>query len=185
MESGPPQVRGKRLHPTEPCWILASSWKLRVRYAFGFPVTNATKLFFSRWYYQDISREQAEYFLLKNMNKKGSFLLRESSNKNNIGGYALSVKDNVGDSVRDFHVKHYKIKPVQTSRGYYITSKTVFPTIPDLVEHYKSKSAVGLCCSLTVPCQTSSSSPSLLSSTEKFEYIPRFVSEARDRTKTK
>jgi hypothetical protein len=66
-------------------------------------------------------------------------------------------------------VKHYRIR--RTDQGYYyISSKNVFPSLPDLVEHYRGKStscqfrltnvsllfsanADGLCCLLTRPCR--------------------------------
>lgn len=53
------------------------------------------------------------------------------------GQESLSVLDLSKD--KHFHVKHYRIR--RTDQGlYYISSKSVFPTLQDLVEHYRSKS---------------------------------------------
>jgi len=48
----------------------------------------------------------------------------------------LSVLDLTKD--KHFHVKHYRIR--RTNQGmYYISSKTTFGSLQDLVEHYQSK----------------------------------------------
>ena len=52
-------------------------------------------------------------------NDRGTFLIRES--EQNPGGFALSIKDY--DPERTYHVKHYKIKPLDNNRGYYITTR--------------------------------------------------------------
>ena len=46
-------------------------------------------------------------------------LVRES--EQNPGGFALSIKDY--DQERLYHVKHYKIKPLDNNRGYFITTR--------------------------------------------------------------
>ena len=51
-----------------------------------------------------------------------------------------------------FHVKHYKIKPLDNNRGYYITTRQTFNSLPDLVAGYSTTMCKGLCCQLTKPC---------------------------------
>lgn len=52
------------------------------------------------------------------------------------GQESLSVLDLSKD--KHFHVKHYRIR--RTDQGlYYISSKSVFPSLQDLVDHYRSK----------------------------------------------
>jgi hypothetical protein len=51
-----------------------------------------------------------------------------------VGQQSLSVLDLSKD--KHFHVKHYRIR--RTEQGeYYISTKHVFPTLTDLVEHYR------------------------------------------------
>ncbi len=52
------------------------------------------------------------------------------------GQESLSVLDLSKD--KHFHVKHYRIR--RTNQGmYYISSKTIFVNLQDLVDHYRSK----------------------------------------------
>ena len=85
---------------------------------------------------------------MTHINVRGTFLIRES--EQNPGGYALSIKD--WDQERSYHVKHYKIKPLDNNRGYFITTRQTFNSLPELVEGYQSTSCKGLCCQLTKPC---------------------------------
>ncbi len=80
-----------------------------------------------------ISRREAEECLMAHTNPRGTFLIRES--EQNPGGFALSIKD--WDQERNFHVKHYKIKPLDNNRGYYITTRQTFATLQDLVTGYQ------------------------------------------------
>lgn len=81
-------------------------------------------------------------------NARGTFLVRES--EQNPGGYALSIKD--WDQERSYHIKHYKIKPLDNNRGFFITTRQTFNSLQDLVAGYQSASCRGLCCQLTKPC---------------------------------
>ena len=101
-----------------------------------------------RWYFGQISRREAEEYLMTHTNARGTFLVRES--EQNPGGFALSIKD--WDQERSYHVKHYKIKPLDNNRGYFITTRQTFNSLPELVEGYQSTSCKGLCCQLTKPC---------------------------------
>ena len=102
-----------------------------------------------RWYFGKISRREAEDLLMSHTNARGTFLVRES--EQNPGGFALSIKDY--DQERLYHVKHYKIKPLDNNRGYFITTRQTFATLQDLVVGYQSTACKGLCCQLTKPCQ--------------------------------
>ena len=75
--------------------------------------------FFSRWYFGPISRRDSEDLLMGHLHTRGFFLVRES--EQNPGGFALSIKDY--DQERLYHVKHYKIKPLDNNRGYFITTR--------------------------------------------------------------
>ena len=68
--------------------------------------------FFSRWFFGQINRREAEEYLMAHTNARGTFLVRES--EQNPGGFALSIKD--WDQERSYHVKHYKIKPLDNNR---------------------------------------------------------------------
>ncbi|KJE90963.1 protein tyrosine kinase src [Capsaspora owczarzaki ATCC 30864] len=92
------------------------------------------------WYHGKIRRGEAEKILLE-LGKNGSYLLRDSESK--PGDFSLSVRD--GQSV-----KHYRIRTLDEG-GYFISLRTTFATLNDLVAHY-SRDADGLCCALVAPC---------------------------------
>ena len=71
---------------------------------------------------------------MNHINARGTFLIRES--EQNPGGFALSIKD--WEQERSYHVKHYKIKPLDNDRGYYITTRQTFPALQDLVKGYQT-----------------------------------------------
>ncbi|CAF3576236.1 unnamed protein product [Rotaria socialis] len=99
------------------------------------------------WYFTETNRRDAERFLEQPHNGKGTFLIRPSDT--NQGQESLSVLDLSKD--KHFHVKHYRIR--RTDQGlYYISSKSIFQSLQDLVEHYR-ENADGLCCTLTRPCR--------------------------------
>ena len=109
---------------------------------------DCSKIHCSRWFCGQISRRTAEEYLMAHTNARGTFLLRES--EQNPGGFALSIKD--WDQERSYHVKHYKIKPLDGNRGFYITTRQTFPSLPELVKGYQTTACKGLCCQLTKPC---------------------------------
>ncbi|XP_064196065.1 tyrosine-protein kinase fynb isoform X1 [Anguilla rostrata] len=98
------------------------------------------------WYFGKLGRKDAERQLLSNGNPRGTFLIRESETTK--GAFSLSIRD--WDDVKGEHVKHYKIRKLD-SGGYYITTRAQFDTLQQLVQHY-SERAAGLCCRLVVPC---------------------------------
>lgn len=54
----------------------------------------------------------------------------------NVGAYCLSVLDY--DNTKGLNVKHYKIRKLD-SGGFYITSRTQFSSLQQLVNHYRSE----------------------------------------------
>ncbi|XP_072512493.1 proto-oncogene tyrosine-protein kinase Src isoform X2 [Salminus brasiliensis] len=98
------------------------------------------------WYFGKITRRDSERLLLSLDNRRGTFLVRESETTK--GAYCLSVLDS--DNVKGLNVKHYKIRKLD-SGGFYITSRTQFSNLQQLVIHYR-KHADGLCHCLTDVC---------------------------------
>jgi len=101
------------------------------------------------WFFKDISRKDAERQLLAPGNVLGSFLIRDSETTK--GSYSLSVRDY--DPQHRDAVKHYKIRTLDGG-GFYISPRSTFSTLQELVAHYK-KGSDGLCQKLTVPCVSS------------------------------
>lgn len=58
------------------------------------------------------------------------------------GAYSLSIQD--WDDVKGDHVKHYKIRKLD-SGGYYITTRAQFETLQQLVQHYSGETLLQLC----------------------------------------
>ncbi|KAM8809049.1 tyrosine-protein kinase Blk [Eudromia elegans] len=99
-----------------------------------------------KWYFKTLSRKDAERLLLAPGNQVGSFLVRES--ETNKGAYSLSVKDR--DAAHGDIIKHYRIRTLDGG-GYYISPRTAFSSLPQLIHHYSQKGD-GLCQRLTAPC---------------------------------
>ncbi|KAG9330472.1 hypothetical protein JZ751_024269 [Albula glossodonta] len=100
-----------------------------------------------RWFFKNLSRRETERLLLAPGNKAGAFLIRESETSK--GAFSLSIRDKVQD--HGDVVKHYKIRSMDNG-GFYVSPKTTFPTLKDLVKHY-SRNADGLCQKLMAPCK--------------------------------
>ncbi|XP_076067112.1 tyrosine-protein kinase Fyn-like isoform X3 [Oratosquilla oratoria] len=98
------------------------------------------------WFFGKISRKHAEKLLMSPGNQRGTFLIRMSEQTSH--GYSLSIKD--WDQEKGDHVKHYRIKTMD-SRSYYITTAQAFHTLNDLVDAYM-KNNYGLACLLQYPC---------------------------------
>uniref|UniRef100_A0A8C8XEB1 Tyrosine-protein kinase n=1 Tax=Panthera leo TaxID=9689 RepID=A0A8C8XEB1_PANLE len=101
------------------------------------------------WFFKGISRKDAERQLLAPGNMLGSFMIRDSETTK--GSYSLSVRDY--DPQHGDTVKHYKIRTLD-SGGFYISPRSTFNTLQELVAHYK-KGSDGLCQKLIVPCVSS------------------------------
>ncbi|XP_012866124.1 PREDICTED: tyrosine-protein kinase HCK [Dipodomys ordii] len=100
------------------------------------------------WFFKKVSRKDAERHLLTPGNMLGSFMIRDSETTK--GSYSLSVRD--FDPQQGDTVKHYKIRTLD-SGGFYISPRSTFSTLQELVDHYK-KGKDGLCQKLSVPCKT-------------------------------
>ncbi|XP_026857819.1 proto-oncogene tyrosine-protein kinase Src-like isoform X2 [Electrophorus electricus] len=98
------------------------------------------------WFFGKITRRDSERLLLNIQNETGTFLVRESETTK--GAYCLSVLD--CDNLKGLNVKHYKIRKLD-SGGFYITSRTQFTSLQQLVLHYRMQ-ADGLCQALTDIC---------------------------------
>ncbi|XP_051510763.1 tyrosine-protein kinase Fyn-like isoform X3 [Myxocyprinus asiaticus] len=83
------------------------------------------------WYFGKLGRKDAERQLLSTGNPRGTYLIRESETTK--GAFSLSIRD--WDDVKGDHVKHYKIRKLD-SGGYYITTRAQFDTLQQLVQHY-------------------------------------------------
>ncbi|XP_047026651.1 tyrosine-protein kinase Src64B isoform X2 [Helicoverpa armigera] len=94
------------------------------------------------WFFPHVSRKEADKLLLAESNPRGTFLVRPA--EHNPHGFSLSVKD--WEEGRGYHVKHYKIKPLDNG-GFYIATNQTFPSLPALVMSYTS-----LCHVLARPC---------------------------------
>ncbi|XP_034017238.1 src like adaptor 1a [Thalassophryne amazonica] len=111
------------------------------------PSTHVAKVYHS-WLFEGLVRQKAEELLQLPGNRVGSFLIRE--NPREKGVYSLSVKHTI--------VKHYRIFRMDNS-WYYISPRLTFQCLEDMINHY-SDSADGLCCTLTTPCLSTTTSPS-------------------------
>uniref|UniRef100_A0A6I8NEV4 Tyrosine-protein kinase n=1 Tax=Ornithorhynchus anatinus TaxID=9258 RepID=A0A6I8NEV4_ORNAN len=100
------------------------------------------------WFFGKITRRESERLLLNPSNPRGTFLVRESETTK--GAFCLSVSD--FDNAKGLNVKHYKIRKLD-SGGFYITSRTQFSSLQQLVGYY-SKHADGLCYRLAGVCPT-------------------------------
>ncbi|XP_034436324.1 tyrosine-protein kinase fynb isoform X3 [Hippoglossus hippoglossus] len=83
------------------------------------------------WYFGKLGRKDAERQLLSTGNPRGTYLIRESETTK--GAFSLSIRD--WDDVKGDHVKHYKIRKLD-SGGYYITTRAQFDALQQLVQHY-------------------------------------------------
>ncbi|XP_070600503.1 tyrosine-protein kinase HCK isoform X2 [Erythrolamprus reginae] len=110
-------------------------------------VARINSLEMEEWFLTGISRKDAERHLLAPGNFIGSFMIRDSETSQ--GSYSLSVRDFDSQSKMDV-VKHYKIRTLDNG-GFYISTRSHFKTLQELVSHYKRK-ADGLCQKLTHPC---------------------------------
>ncbi|XDC61326.1 hypothetical protein R6Z07M_012508 [Ovis aries] len=145
--------KGERLqivNNTEGDWWLAHSLSTgQTGYIPSNYVAPSDSIQAEEWYFGKITRRESERLLLNAENPRGTFLVRESETTK--GAYCLSVSD--FDNAKGLNVKHYKIRKLD-SGGFYITSRTQFTSLQQLVAYY-SKHADGLCHRLTTVCPTS------------------------------
>ncbi|XP_029772054.1 tyrosine-protein kinase HCK isoform X4 [Suricata suricatta] len=96
-------------------------------------VARVNSLEIEEWFFKGISRKDAERQLLAPGNMLGSFMIRDSETTK--GSYSLSVRDY--DRQHGDAVKHYKIRTLD-SGGFYISPRSTFSTLQELVAHYKT-----------------------------------------------
>ncbi|VDL19066.1 unnamed protein product [Hymenolepis diminuta] len=96
------------------------------------------------WY--DISRKDAERMLLMPGLPQGTYILRPCSD---YRSYALSIRFEIDRNM--YSIKHYKIRTRDNGAGFFITNRTNFASVADLITHYQTNSD-GLCCVLSQPC---------------------------------
>ncbi|KAI8796822.1 sex muscle abnormal protein 5 [Biomphalaria glabrata] len=91
------------------------------------------------WYREPMTRNEAERFLLQKavngsfLLTDGAFIIRKSESDRN--GFALSVK-------HEDTVQHFKIL-TDSNNKFYIWPNSVFPSINQLVERYRSENVSG------------------------------------------
>ncbi|NP_001161548.1 FYN/Yes-like tyrosine-protein kinase [Saccoglossus kowalevskii] len=98
------------------------------------------------WYFGNIARKEAEKKLKMATQVRGTFLIRDAETVK--GAYSMSTLDY--DATKGYTVKHYRIRSMDAG-GFFIAQRAIFPTLVELVKHYKNSSD-GLCCKLTVAC---------------------------------
>lgn len=123
-------------------WLAKSKSTGKVGYVPSNYVAELKSIGAEPWYFGGITRVEAEMRLKQSENQDGAYIIRDSQSRG-THKYSLSVK--INNSVR-----HYKIEEHQKG-GFYISSKFVYSTLHDLVEHH-SKTPDGLCINLRKPC---------------------------------
>ncbi|XP_034532954.1 tyrosine-protein kinase TXK isoform X1 [Notolabrus celidotus] len=99
-------------------------------------VTERDRIEANLWYCKNITRTEAEQ-LLRQEDKEGGFVVRESSQK---GVYTVSVYTKTLSANGD--IKHYQIKINETGQ-FFLAEKHTFNSIPDVI-HYHEHNAAGL-----------------------------------------
>lgn len=94
----------------------------------------------------DLRRPESDKLLLMPGNPPGTYITRPSSHANS---YALSVRD-YSERSQMWRTKHYRIRPMDDGRGFYITPNKRFHTYDALIDFYRENE--GLCQKLVLPC---------------------------------
>ncbi|XP_033970157.1 tyrosine-protein kinase TXK-like [Trematomus bernacchii] len=100
-------------------------------------VTERNRIEANSWYCKNITRTEAEQ-LLRQEDKEGGFVVRESSQK---GVYTVSVYTKTLSNVNG-DIRHYQIK-LTDSGQFYLAEKHIFNSIPEVI-HYHEHNAAGL-----------------------------------------
>lgn len=129
-------------------WLARSKSSRKIGYVPSNYVAQLKTLGAEPWFLGKIGRAEAERRLKMPENEDGAFIIRTCDTAPNE--FSLSIRDNNG-------CKHYKIKTFETG-GYFISKKTVFSTLHDLVLHYSSNPD-GLVINLRKPCVTAFDKP--------------------------
>lgn len=144
--------KGDRLLVTDshnPDWCLAELIDSPVPRRKGYVPKNyiaSQDIEMEEWFFPKINRREAEKLLLSGNFCRGTFLVRNCEQAQT--GYSLSIRDQ--DPQKGDHVKHYKIRVLE-SGGYFVATKMTFRTVTDLISYY-SQQSYGLCHKLVRPC---------------------------------
>lgn len=98
------------------------------------------------WWFA-IDRREADKLLMMPGNGRGTFLVRESTDKTS---YVLSVRD-LSTQTNEESTRHYRIRVKNDSETYYINHRKLFASLIELVEHHKFRTD-GLRCKLVKAC---------------------------------
>ena len=105
------------------------------------------------WFHPKTTRKEAERLLLDA--KVGTFLIRpRETTSNGSQGYSLSVRAlQPAEQNRDLDIRHYKINVAESTQTkmFFISEKSQFPSLKDMVTFYKETDDVGLCIKLGDP----------------------------------
>ncbi|CAH2300139.1 tyrosine- kinase Tec isoform X1 [Pelobates cultripes] len=120
------------------------------------------------WYSKSMNRSKAEQ-LLKNADKEGGFIVRNSSQ---AGLYTVSLYTKYGGEGTS-SIRHYHIKETAFPKQYYLAEKHIFSAIPEMIEYHKHNAA-GLVTRLRYPvCSKTKSAPTTAGfSYDKWEINP-------------
>ncbi|KAK9525056.1 hypothetical protein VZT92_017399 [Zoarces viviparus] len=99
-------------------------------------VTEKNRIEANSWYCKNITRTEAEQ-LLRQEDREGGFVVRESSQK---GVYTVSVYSKTSSAVGD--IRHYQIK-ISEAGQFFLAEKHTFTSIPEVI-HYHEHNAAGL-----------------------------------------
>ncbi|XP_061565492.1 tyrosine-protein kinase TXK isoform X1 [Cololabis saira] len=99
-------------------------------------VTEKNRIEANPWYCKNVTRTEAER-LLRQEDKEGGFIVRESSQK---GVYTVSVYTKTSSPTGD--IRHYQIKKNDDGK-FFLAEKFTFSSIPDVI-HYHEHNAGGL-----------------------------------------
>ncbi|XP_076842367.1 tyrosine-protein kinase TXK-like [Brachyhypopomus gauderio] len=107
-------------------------------------VTGKHNIEANEWYCKNINRSEAEK-LLKQEDKDGGFIVRESSQPNSytVSVYTKGLRQSVGE------VRHYQIKTTNTGQ-FFLAENYLFTSIPKVIQ-YHQHNAAGLVTRLRFP----------------------------------
>ncbi|KAK3519270.1 hypothetical protein QTP70_023140 [Hemibagrus guttatus] len=134
----------KILHKQDQLWWRAEDQEGNTGFIPSNYVTEKHNIEVNEWYCKNINRSEAES-MLKQENKTGAFIVRESSQPNcyTVSVYTKTNREHLGD------VKHYQIK--QTESGmFFLAENYKFYSIPEMINYHKHNAA-GLVARLRYP----------------------------------
>ncbi|XP_066527612.1 tyrosine-protein kinase Tec [Hoplias malabaricus] len=132
------------LHQQDQLWWRARDKQGNTGFIPSNYVTGVNNIEVNEWYCKNINRSDAET-LLRQEDKDGGFIVRESSQQNSytVSVYTKALSPNMGE------VRHYHIRTTDTGQ-YFLAEKHVFSTIPEVIR-YHQHNAAGLVSRLRYP----------------------------------